>query len=503
MTETKLILHDGYKVIGAPKIELVHGATRLLLDFGLNYDRFNHYFQYDPYVNSNRTVFARHVQHQRRLGLLPFLTKKERYFSSFVESKEENTRLPSADIDGILLTHAHVDHHGAIKYLNPRIPLYCHPVTAAFFRQQHIKLYFYKRTPGKMKNERANNELFRPINSVAHLQEFKIGDLSVTAHLVDHSIPGALSYMITLPSGEKIVYSGDFRTHGITEEATYTDQWIAWLEEQSPIDVLICEGTNIDEYNNAAEESSDNEWSVKKYIHTEMEYTEKQKGLVFISVSGNHVARLDTLWEIARDSNKQLVIPVYSACLLRRLDETNHFTDPDHIVNNLDKVLIYERYDDELLEKMTGVLDELSYYSNTEMATERDSLPNPYNSVELSAIKQYGPGAMVVIWEGDIQYLPDINPPPQSKFIHSTWEPFNEELEIKNNIVRNCVDSFHMTYHHIHVSGHIYGPQLKKTIARIAPKTLVPVHTLHPELFNDIPNVGNVTILKNGETLKM
>ena len=62
---------------------------------------------------------------------------------------------------------------------------------------------------------------------------------------------------------------------------------------------------------------------------------------------------------------------------------------------------------------------------------------------------------------------------------------------------------FGVSYHHIHASGHIYGPQLKQAIARINPKKLVPIHTEKPGLFSDVLPDGRVKIVKNGESLQV
>ncbi|MFC1849896.1 MBL fold metallo-hydrolase [candidate division CSSED10-310 bacterium] len=124
----------------------------------MNYDRFNRYFQYDPYVNSDANSFKRHVRNLRTMQVLPDLGEHV-YFEDWVASEEERDAGADPGIQGVLLSHAHVDHHGCIKFLNPRIPVYCHPSTAAFYQQQHIKLYFYKSEPGKIKNTKANNEL--------------------------------------------------------------------------------------------------------------------------------------------------------------------------------------------------------------------------------------------------------------------------------------------------------------------------------------------------------
>lgn len=73
-------------------------------------------------------------------------------------------------------------------------------------------------------------------------EEVRVGEFKVKSFPVDHSIPGALSYLIDTPLG-CIVYTGDLRLHG---KKGYLSK--SFIKESSRLHprVLICEGTHPD-----------------------------------------------------------------------------------------------------------------------------------------------------------------------------------------------------------------------------------------------------------------
>ncbi len=82
--------------------------------------------------------------------------------------------------------------------------------------------------------------------------------------------------------------------------------------------------------------------------------------------------------------------------------------------------------------------------------------------------------------------LVDLNPENNSTYIHSLSEPFNEEMEISFERMKNWLDYFNLGFYQAHCSGHAPASDLKQLIEEINPKKLYPVHTEHPEMFKDI-----------------
>jgi ribonuclease J len=85
-----------------------------------------------------------------------------------------------------------------------------------------------------------------------------------------------------------------------------------------------------------------------------------------------------------------------------------------------------------------------------------------------------------------LQQLIDVCPNEGSGYIRSLTEPFNEEMEFKEERVKRWLAHFGLLssekdWNHSHVSGHGSGDQIKKTIEGANAKTIVPIHTEHEE----------------------
>lgn len=84
----------------------------------------------------------------------------------------------------------------------------------------------------------------------------------------------------------------------------------------------------------------------------------------------------------------------------------------------------------------------------------------------------------------DFKELVDIRPDPGSVFVLSMSEPFNEEQEFEFERLQNWLDHFGLPMYHVHCSGHIMPSELKKSVEKIKPRKLFPIHTEHPGLFS-------------------
>ena len=73
-----------------------------------------------------------------------------------------------------------------------------------------------------------------------------------------------------------------------------------------------------------------------------------------------------------------------------------------------------------------------------------------------------------------------------SSYIRSLTEPFNTEMEIKEDQVKNWFVHFGVLkreddWHQIHVSGHGDGEQIKYVVENTNAKSLIPIHTVNDE----------------------
>jgi ribonuclease J len=91
--------------------------------------------------------------------------------------------------------------------------------------------------------------------------------------------------------------------------------------------------------------------------------------------------------------------------------------------------------------------------------------------------------------------------PKNALYIHSLSEPFNEEMEISYDRMKNWLEHFDIEFFQSHCSGHINGHDLKELIETVHPKKLYPIHTEHPELFKKLST--KITLVKEGKTYKL
>jgi len=102
----------------------------------------------------------------------------------------------------------------------------------------------------------------------------------------------------------------------------------------------------------------------------------------------------------------------------------------------------------------------------------------------------------------ELKYLLDIEPPEGSIFIKSVTEPVDEEMELDQKRINNWLKYFKLyPYKQLHCSGHASGGDLEQMINQIKPKTVIPIHTEHPEIFNSF----NIKVVEKelGETYEI
>ena len=114
---TSVTFHGGVNDIGGNKFLVKDKDTTLLMDFGMSFSEEGQFFsQFMGARGSNM------LTDMFELGILPKIKGMYRrdYAKHVGFGGDEAT-----EIDGVLLTHAHVDHCAYIPYLRPDIPIYC------------------------------------------------------------------------------------------------------------------------------------------------------------------------------------------------------------------------------------------------------------------------------------------------------------------------------------------------------------------------------------------
>jgi ribonuclease J len=446
---TSLTFYGGVNEIGGNKILLQDKKTRIFFDFGQSFTFGSEYFT--GWLSARR---INGLKDYFEFGLLPKL--------SGIYSKENleqtNLRYTEQSIDAVFLSHAHFDHIEHIKFLDPKIPVYLGEGTKLFIEAQEETSSFCDYCQHNYRTFRTGDKI-------------TVGDLEVEPVHVDHSIPAAYGYLIHTSKGT-VVYTGDMRVHG--PRSDMTEEFIEKARESEPAG-MICEGTRmapIEKRKNYSEQQ------VKEGSNSIVSSTNK---IVFVTHYSRDMDRFRSLYTVAKENNRKIVISTKTAHLLSKLVDDKRLDLPDPAEDETIRVY-YKR-------KKSGEHQEKDYYT-----WERPFLEK---KVTYKDIHQNQGEIVMDLNFYQFAELIDIKPDTNSHFIHSMSEPFSEE-DIEDEVMHNWLNHFHINFHQLHASGHMNREQIVERIDRVKPKRVFPIHTENSYLFHKTcPNVVNIRFGKN------
>jgi ribonuclease J len=488
---TTITLYGGANEIGGNKVLLEDGDTRIFIDFGMSFSHAERFFS--EFLQPRK---CNGILDFLELGMLPDI--KGIYRSDYLKhiGRPEEER----SVDGILLSHAHTDHCQYIHHLREDIPLFCSKESLLIMKaleetgasvfsdftciKESFKIREQKSKPGlftRIKGEEAKKP--RKIEIIENGKPFKIGSIEIIPISVDHSLPGAMAYIIHT-SDKTIVYSGDFRFHG--RNSTLTEKFVQTVAEDRP-DVLLCEGTKIDESKTETEDD------VEKRVEA---IVSKTKALSVVNYPTRDIDRMLSFLNAARKSGRRLVIDMKQAYILDLFDKEKlnapRLTDPS--------IAVFAPRKGWGLIGRTDYPQEIVYQDYERW--ERDFLEKD-NILTYKEINANQKDFIFYCNNFQLQQLIDVKPSKGSTYIRSMCEPFNEEMELDMERVKNWLKHFSLLpIHQIHVSGHANRDDLKKMINMIKPRVLIPIHTQKPKSFKAIWK-GKVGMVKVGEMVRV
>lgn len=466
---TTLTFYGGVNEIGGNKILLEDKDTRIFLDFGKSFTRRKMYFE--EFLNPR---VANGIEDFLRMGLLPDIEGAYRDDLMAMSKK----KIVPPNIDAVLLSHAHADHADYISFLHRRIPIYmgktCHLILQAIEERSGSTLerevLRYKERPIKS----GSKTVERKIITFRTGDKFKIGSLDVEPIHVDHSIPGAYGFIIYTSEGT-VVYTGDIRLHGTNPQMTI--DFIDKAKSVKPI-VLIAEGTRI-----ADEERDESEAKVSTECKQIVSGTNR---LVFVDFNFKDVDRLRTFYNIAKETDRKLVVKLSDAYFLKYLSKDPNLNIPK--VND-DNIVIY------VPKKKSGK------YSNSDYSEKESQFVDLRNAWTAHEIAEKENKALCSIGFYSFTALIDMKPTQGAVYIHSASELVNEEQQFDQKRIDNWLEHFGMTKFQSHCSGHARGRDLIEAVREIGAKTLYPIHTEHPDAY--VGTVPKITIVKEGVKYKI
>ncbi len=510
----KVHVFGGFREIGGNQILLETGEGSLLLDFGKAFARWGAHFT--EFLTPRSGLGLRDLL---VLGLLPPIpglyrdAEDDTLFPSDLERNLLNGEPHGEQVLGLLLTHAHLDHSGAVAYLRKDLPVVATAATAAivkamqdtsqvgldgeaaylsprvrdpdegvltakgrsYLRRPFLLLHgrlsqFPAASPAKTKTLDGH-----PWEEASHPLPF--GPFRVEALPVDHSVPGACAFAVETPEG-LVVYTGDLRRHG--RWGTKTEDFLKSLEGRE-VFLLLTEGTRLGRSSRTYSEAR-----VKEALHALLQ---KNPGVpVAVDFAPRNLERLLSCLEVGKDLGRRLVVTPKDAYLLLGLGEAEPFWG-----QVLFEVMVLR----EGKARRAGWEEALWQREGLRPVTLEEIARDP--GVYLLAFGFYEVNRLL-----DLRLVEGaLGHPPRTGvyvFSNSYWADQEQILDLKVLLRWLKVLDFRFypegladlpldaadVDNPFHTSGHAPEGDLLEVVRRLKPQHLLPVHTERPERWGEL-----------------
>lgn len=325
------------------------------------------------------------------------------------------------DIIGIVITHAHEDHLGAVQYLWEKVqkPIYTTKFTATFLREKLKEYSFADQVKVNIQKEDS---------------QFSLGPFALTLVPINHSVPEMSAVMISTDEGN-VFHTGDWKFDHNPVIGKPDDFSKLKKIGDSKILAMVCDSTNIFNHGHSGSEG-DLQESLKDLVR-------KQNNLVVIATFASNVGRVVSLIEAAKHSSRKIVICGRS------------------------------------IERIVKIGVELGYIKDMECFIPRAKMKQyPRNKILIIATGCQGEERAAVRRLAFDDY-PNIKIQKDDTVIFSSKIIPGNELKIHkllNKFAAKQVRVITEKDHFVHVSGHPGQEELKQMYDLIKPQMVIPVH---------------------------
>jgi ribonuclease J len=324
------------------------------------------------------------------------------------------------DLLGLVLTHAHEDHLGAVQYLwdELRCPIYTTPFTASFLKAKLSEVGLARQVP---------------ITEVPQKGRIELGPFSIEYVPLTHSAPEMQAAVIRTDVGN-VLHTGDWKFDPDPLICDVGDQGLLKQYGDEGILAMVGDSTNVFNPGVSGSEGELRE-SLIKLIGA-------CKQMVAVTTFASNVARLETIIKAAEAADRRVVLAGRSLFrITSAAKESGYLSDVQEFIDEREM----DRFPrDKLLVLCTGC--------QGEPLAAATKMSNNTHSIRLK------PNDTVIF---------------SSKII-----PGNEKKIFRqfNQFVKNNIEVFTEKDHFVHVSGHPSRDELKKMYELVRPQVAIPVH---------------------------
>lgn len=359
-------------------------------------------------------------------------------------------------VRGIVLTHGHEDHIGALSYIlkDLNVPVYGTKLTLTLL-------------DGKLKEQKVKNA---KLYSVEPKSTVKLGDFKVEFISVNHSIPGAVALAIYTPAGT-IFHSGDFKVDLTPIGGEIID--IARLTEigKKGVTLMLCESTNVERSGYSMSETVVSE-------NLERLFIQNKHRRIIIATFASNVYRIQQILNIAYKNRRKVAFNGRSMLnVIEASSKIGEITIPPNTIIDVEKIKNY--LDKDLVVVSTG------------------SQGEPMSALTRMAM---GESSQVTIGKNDTILISASPIPGNEKSIY----------QVINNLYKKGAEVVYESLENIHASGHACQEELKIMHSIIKPKFFIPVHgeyrhlIKHAELAKSLGmRDSNVLICEVGDSIEV
>lgn len=358
---------------------------------------------------------------------------------------------------GIIITHGHEDHTGALPYLlmdlTRKVPIYSSKLTLGLIE-------------GKLSEHRINAPKFREVQNGTHLN---LGVFSIDFFAMTHSIPAALGVYMRTPAGS-VLHTGDFKLDQTPIDGVTPNYQAIGRFATMGIDLLLSDSTNATIPGFTKSEAA---------VGPQLRHIIKNApGRVFVASFSSHIHRLQQVCDASVAVGRKVVVTGRSMLTNTQVARSlGYLRISDK--NIIDAFEVKDIPDERIVVLCTGSQGE-----------------------PLSALSRMATGEHKSLSIGQRDTV----------IISATPVPGNEKSVqgVINALAKIGCTVYDRTNTLVHVSGHGSQEELKLMLAMTHPKNFMPVHgeavhlRAHAQLARDMGMPDKrVFVIDNGDTLEM